>query len=401
MLIKLTAIEIDCTSAKVIRNVEYAGKIPINILIDSLLNKSRIEIDVYHKPSFSLSSNFIQIMNAILDDIKQLIQSGDFLLSRNTSDAIFNACTLYWQKLIANGQLFIAKEFWRRILDLVIEWEIRHRNRIRIHKGTPYFFLTHTCLLLDDIENTFIYLSKTIEEDKRICHRFGQNYLNAPAYSTISLSANQNNFMYPKVEEVRNYLQERLRLYNRKLRKKVKFSTIERKFFRNKKYTDPMIFLNFFIHIIRIQEDSIEKLNNDFSKMRMLNLMFGICLIIDKTLWIRFSKSHRYIPGNIKSLCLKKGWCSNRNDAQVIWDNVVKNDFESNRTTDFENIIDTLLDFQLKYNGNFVRKEIQILFLLWGLRNQGAHRLEKQNILIRRYKDIIQALMNAFFMSTY
>jgi len=397
MLSKLKTISIDYNSSKDIINLYYNGSFPFSTYINLLLNESRYGYNIYHKPIFDFSPDFNQSLILIIDDIKDLMKRKEYLLARNTSDAIFNACTIYWQRLMSNGQHIVAKEFWKKIIDTIIGLE---NKKVKIHKGTPYFFLAHTCLLLDDIENTFIYLSKAIYEDEKSCKLFGQNYQMAPGYKTVSLSAEKNNFMYPDVMEVRNYLENHLKRYNRKLRKNLAFKTIENKFFNNAQYVDPMIFLNFIIHVLRIQEESINKIDNDFSKIRLLNLIFCLCLVVDKTLWIRFSGVERYISGNVQILGKTKGWGSKRYIYNV-YRVEVNNLIESKKVGDFNKIINKLLDYKLTYRGSIVRKEIQTLLLLWGLRNQGAHRLEKQNILIKRYKDIIEIIMYSFFMSVY
>jgi hypothetical protein len=401
MTVILNNININCTPAKEIinlRDVVYTGNIPVVDLIAPLLNGTRYHISINQKPTLEFNTDFIRIFNSLLDDIQELMNRSEYLLARNTSDKIFESCTSYWHSLILNGKHSLAKEFWIGILNIVDTWE--ELNQVEIHKGSPYFFLAHNCLLLDDVENTFIFLSRAIREDERVCSQFNQDYRGAPGYKTISLSNDRNNFMYYKVQEIRSYLDEGLNNYNRKLRKGLSFQTIEKKFFQDTKYVEPMIFFNFIINILKIQEDSLEHLENDFSKVRILNLIFSLCLVIDKILWIRFSKKFPYMRGNIKELCKVKKWCSKKYIGNVMH-NEVSEKIGSDKVTEFEDIINALLDYKLEYKGNKVKREVQTMLLLWGLRNQGAHKLEKQNILIRRYREITLYLLNAFFMSTY
>jgi hypothetical protein len=61
---------------------------------------------------------------------------------------------------------------------------------VKIHKGTPYFFLAESYLLTGDRELGFLYLYNAIEEDKALA-RFAPslNYLNkSPAYLTATMT---------------------------------------------------------------------------------------------------------------------------------------------------------------------------------------------------------------------
>jgi hypothetical protein len=79
-------------------------------------------------------------------------------------------------------------QLWREILAITNGWEIKNQN-VKIHKGTPYFFLAESYLLTGERELGFLYLYNAIEEDRALA-RFAPslNYPNkSPSYCTMSL----------------------------------------------------------------------------------------------------------------------------------------------------------------------------------------------------------------------
>ena len=222
-------IQFDKTS-KEIKKVIIQPNIDLNSLMTILMNNSSWKMNsLYNYPEFNLDKNAKKLMEKILEDAYALIKKGEILLAANLADALFSACTPYWVALVREGKHIIAKEFWKEILNTVVDWENQHN--VHIHKGTPYYFLSHTCLLLDDLENAFVYLGLAYEEDKKICKKAKLGLEKKPSYLTLSLSSGQENFMYPFVREMRALLDEYRRFYNRTLRKSLSLKTIDKKFF--------------------------------------------------------------------------------------------------------------------------------------------------------------------------
>ena len=68
---------------------------------------------------------------------------------------------------------------------------------------------------------------------------------------------------------------------------------------------------------------------------------------------------------------------------------------------DPKNLIRSLLLTQTPFNFNNspVNNEMRFMLLAYGLRNFGAHEIEKQSIFVSKYKEIVENLMFSIFVA--
>ncbi|MDQ6863290.1 MAG: hypothetical protein M3044_05655 [Thermoproteota archaeon] len=139
---------------------------------------------------------------------------------------------------------------------------------------------------------------------------------------------------------------------------------------------------------------------DEFARLKTLDVIFNICLIIDETLKKAESKaksitlpaSHKMSDG-ILWICDSKGWMKS-NDLQTFWNKNNLNVAASNPDV----IIPKLLCMNELYNGNPVKREVFSLLLAYNLRNYGGHNIDQQFELTRSYDAIIKQLLMALFL---
>ncbi|MGE5661954.1 MAG: hypothetical protein ACM3X1_06865 [Ignavibacteriales bacterium] len=58
-------------------------------------------------------------------------------------------------------------QLWKKILEITSKWEAKNHN-VTIHKGTAYFFLAESYLLVGDDDMAFLYLFNALVDDIRL-----------------------------------------------------------------------------------------------------------------------------------------------------------------------------------------------------------------------------------------
>jgi hypothetical protein len=140
-----------------------------------------------------------------------------------------------------------------------------------------------------------------------------------------------------------------------------------------------------FIYLYEITTHTESRLlQNEFSRLKILDLIFNLCLVIDETLKNTESTSQgKTVIGSLTirhgiiQLCGSKGWM-NQNDLETFWHNLNVVNGEP------EILIPRLLSITDQYNGNPVRKEVFTLSIAYNLRNYGGHNISQQKVLTSR-----------------
>jgi hypothetical protein len=82
----------------------------------------------------------------VFDKIREINSNHeDEELAATIASRLFEGFSKYWEFLLYQHQETLAIQFWTGVLSIVKEWEDNNKP-IRIHKGTPYFFLAETLL---------------------------------------------------------------------------------------------------------------------------------------------------------------------------------------------------------------------------------------------------------------
>jgi hypothetical protein len=145
-----------------------------------------------------------------------------------------------------------------------------------------------------------------------------------------------------------------------------------------------------FIYLYEITiHTELRSLQNEFSRLRILDLIFNLCLVIDETLKA-FSGS-KSIRHGILWLCCSKDWM-NENDLKIFWDDHHVGNEDPNI------MIPILLSMRDLYNENPVRKEVITLSIVYNLRNYGGHNIRQQQVLSTRFDEIIEHLLMSLFL---
>lgn len=373
-----------------------------NADFDTEFAKQILKIDKNQGHPYSLKRRFFlpkeieDSLNEFFNAIKEIkTKDKDDVLAAYLATYIFNRLAGFWEnQLLKNGSYITGVTFWQEILSTALEWE-SNNPPVTIHKGTPFFFVAYNFLLNGDRDNGFTYLYNALEDDKKLPQL---NYpKDAPAYLTAIMSEKPRNFMFPQVRDLRLFLGSFLSKYN-KIFTKLTIGDFDTKFLENTDLFDiALIFVyNFKFVYDQSKNASPTLLQNDFSRLKIINLFFNFGLIIHEIL--RYSESgHRNTPKMMKESV--SWWAETKCGVnQNTFNNLISPSGLNLNQSTLDQLIPTLLS-NIQNPTNNIPKEVYIMMIAYKLRNHGAHNLNQQTILDTKYNEILTNLFYALFLA--
>jgi|GEM_PF-2888307 len=392
-------VKIDYRPDGTVTQIMVGGQ-PLDQLIQPLLNQMRIQFDFGHpeRTVVPLPEEVAKMMATIFDVVLQLNSDQNHCLAAHLATACFQVLTHFPNSFMQKGQYAVASSYWLEILSHVRDWESKHN--VKIHKGHPYFFLAYAYLLSGDLDTGFVYAYNAIKDDEALgkeCPQLGYPE-KAPIYQTTLMLDDHPNTMASLVRELRQNLERHIANYNAQFSRSFSIQNFDAKFLRN---TSPdlknlrYLFAFCFWSLTALRnKTSPEILLNDFSRLRNLNLVFNLCLIIDKLLEANPKVAQKKMGSNVMKICQDKGWLSQNELSQL----------ESNYRMDVSEddpdvVLRTLLPMNVVVGSKSIPREAIHYLIAWNLRNYGGHNITQQNSLVAQFDEIFQILVRCIMLS--
>jgi hypothetical protein len=348
-----------------------------------------------------LDPQAVAICNIIFDLIKKIkLDQQDELLAVHLADYLFGRF-LYIANSLNNRKYFIpALRLWYKIFNIVWCWE--NENGSSIHKGTPYYGIAFSLYVLGDIATSYLYVSNAVEEDKIAYSHTSMpdKYRDSPAYKLATIVDDPNNMLYDLVKELKNRLTSFIDNYNSYLGKRFTYAELESKFLRNNSFEQLVFYFVYRLsYLIRWERAHPKAVQNEFTQLHNLDLIFDFCLIVDKVLQARFGG--KMIGENIFELWNARNWLASTHINSKEKSKTIKDSIKPyvDLDGDPDDKVHKLLNQNCMYNGSHISKEMSVTLLVWYLRNYGGHNIKAQKILVDSFDDIIKFLMYALFMA--
>lgn len=285
------------------------------------------------------------------------------------------------------------------ILLRVWEWEDTHET---VHKGTIYYFMAATYLSLGDIPSAYICFFNALEDDKQNYPSIPKNLKDAPTYRTTSLIDNPHNVLHASVVvPLRTQLQSFINKYNRARGKNLTLGLLDQKLLQFDGLEDvKRFFVATFHEIFHLAPlNTTRMINNDYSKLKIIDTLFNLSLIIDQLLEYRFlTNAPRHDMANaIYQLALHLGWTTlaDSGNAKQFLAKVQPN----LNTCPPDRTVPDLLDGKARFATQSTNPDMQATFLTYHLRNFAGHNILGQDVLINRYREILDCVMDALFLA--
>jgi hypothetical protein len=292
-------------------------------------------------------------------------------------------------------------QFWTSLLPLVWSWEDVNAE---VHKGTLYYLMAEDYLELGDVPSAYTCLFKALEEDKRNSHHFRQPLNMKPAYLTSCLVDDSNNRLHASVVvPLRNRMLDHVTLYNTGTGSHFSVAIMDRKFLQAIELEDiKRFFVATFHEIFHLTPLHLSRMiNNDYSKLKAIDILFNLGLIVDQLLEYRFlrysRRRDRNLANGLYKLALRLRWTT-RNKTPSISDflRLIRPNLNvgtPNKT------VPALLDGRARFDGLPIDRKMMCVFLTYHLRNFGGHHIESQDILVKRYPEILEHCLNSIFVA--
>lgn len=314
-----------------------------------------------------------------------------FTLNRATSDHnwFFEQFTPIWLDQINDRRYFNAILTLDFAISLALDWEKQNRPN-KVHKGTPYYFLGVTGILNNELDNGFLAMHQAVQEDKRLS---GRRLPEAPAFWFVTLDyTRQGQFFREKVEQIANYLSERLVEYSTTRGGSLTLDQFRAKFLRRRRLMEEVFLFVYSIFKLRklaVETSKIYK-KNVFSSILHAKLLFDLSIITDKVIEYKNPRKGQKLTFADELIFLSS------RPRRLLSFNVgnkigkLRDDFHD----DFSGTIYNLLKRRYSVALSDIENDFAITY---GVRNFGAHKIENQSCLYNNMPKLAQKILNSLF----
>ena len=307
-------------------------------------------------------------------------------------DKFFNNFTILWQLLIRNSSFFYAEQIWQLAVDIAREWEVSDQSKRKIHKGTAYYFWGTTCILKEDLEKGFLLMHQALEEDRQ--NRYSK-LVDTPAYAFVKLDyKQQKQFFGSKVQEIANFLEERIRTYRSTRHGNLSLDQLRSKFLDNVDLVDnSFLFVYELFHIKKLISETKQKLTrNIYGSLLMMRVIFTFVLTIDNVIKQKYGNTdpHKQDFVNLLEYLSKESNLSlDISKLRVI---------NERANVDLKEVVMDLLNSKQVFKTKLKQLEEDIA-IVYAFRNSAAHRIRDRPFINENFASVIDRLFNVFFLS--
>ena len=375
----------------------------VSMLLRQLISQSQINNTISPFDVTTKTIEFLPELETICHHLFPLLvymRNEDEYAAASMASYIFEQFTPFWSEvLLKEGKDILGLRLWEKVLDIIYKWE--KSSNAKIHKGTPYFFLAENYFLLGERDLAFHFLLNGEEENRILGTRTKKgNYpWESPGYFFATMR--EGSQMDPLMRRLRGYLNSFIIDFQTEFSSTFSIQNFDQKFLEDKSLTDIVIFFHYnFLYIYDSHvKTGINYLENDFSRLRGLDLFFNLALVIDEVLKILYLKYNSNLQIDHKMSDSIRWFCDhynlmNQSDLMDYWGSKLKLK-KSNPDT----IIPRLLNKSDIYKGNKVPREVFTLLIALKFRNYGAHNIRQQSTVVTRYDDIVKNLLFSLFLS--
>jgi hypothetical protein len=330
--------------------------------------------------------------------------------NRAFQENYFNNFTPIWIYILgALENTVLTEVFWLRILDPIIEWE-KNNSPLRIHKGSPYYYLGVSLLHFNFVEKGYLYFHKSYVEDK-ITHLENDpaatNLPNSPSYLLLTTDdTNPNQFYLGWVQEQTKFIQLLIDDFNTLYSKSFDHEQLRIKFLGKTELIEETYLFSYtsarikqIFSSIFIWDKNLFESKNALSLQILLSLCFDLTKIIEKLILVKEVEEKGAIPRKEEYFVFRLSYLTSKLNAA---DYTIKqrhiDEFNRKKNLDLSGTITQLLDGGLLLIDKTPNEYEKTFLLSNTLRNHFAHKTEPFNSLGDRHQEIIKRLYHLLFL---
>lgn len=305
----------------------------------------------------------------------------------------FDNFKIIWRILKDQLRLNEAEDLWKFVSEISTKWEKRNNIPDEVPKGTLYYFWAVTCFLKGDIDRGFCLMNEAYLEDVKAYQNkeTKRKPEDAPAELFLRFETDRDQYLKPELDKMKNFLDKFIEGYSNSRNRQLSYGDFEQKFLQPNIRRE--IRFQFNLNIFRL-----EKLLNRYPSVRDENTVS--CLIYLETIF-GFCRVLEFIisKGNFRDAIIdfvkryKKG-NSIQNNA---FNKLKSKDFN---TKSFLKTLESIFKSNYKvdtYPPDEMEKDILISY---GFRNFGAHEIKEYPLIVEKFPEICQRILNSIFLAT-
>lgn len=287
------------------------------------------------------------------------------------------------------------------VFDMVRRWE--KQNDFFIHKGTLFYFWATTDIIHGDYDEGIILMHKALEEDRR--KSGGVRSPDTPAHDFVSLNEKMGAYLQPITQDMVDFIKRRLNRYNKEVGDQLQYAKLRSNFLDSTdvKFEDLKFYFSYTILKWRRLGKIYKQRNIADIKMAPLiitGLISDLLLVIDGIYKIAFESRYQSNNGNIHfsnhlfEVAKKYSWTQTANFGSYMNEKGknINNEIKSNFNTTVKELLDS------KIGLTKIDKIEADFWLCYGLRNFSAHTIESQKFIWDEFTEILQSLLNVFYL---
>jgi hypothetical protein len=309
-------------------------------------------------------------------------------------NSYFHNFTPIWHHFLSTRNYVEAEEIWDIALAPVLKWEKTHPTG-RIHKGTAFYFWGMTALEHGDLDKGYFLMHQSVEEDVFTQQEEHPNISGLPDSPSLALAT----LNYAKLDQAyriwvtkqAQFVIEQLSKYSSQYSRIFSIDDFRLKFLLNPPSVDIIFIFAFALaRINKLYSFPPYITKSRFAGQLQANALFDIVLVIDALIKQK-SPNKRDFKVLAKFLSDKTGQPLSELELGEI---------NGNFNDHFDNTLDSAISgtLLLPSGKQLTRLQFEIA-VVYGLRNHIAHDISSVPTILKRYKEIVQIVMNILFAS--
>lgn len=314
-----------------------------------------------------------------INDLRNLQKDEDAI---DFSDAFFQSFTDLMSVLAEQKNFYQVSTMWNWLISKVKL--IENDNEIEfgkgVHKGTAFYFLGISRLMVEDVDGAYLSFSEAAKEDEilpsSVLNRHEKGL--PPVVKILLLDLSPDNFAYYLVKQIRETINSWEQQHSSISRTPSIFTSIQNAIDKNKMPRESAIHLCYTFTKAFVL-DSQKKIYARPTFLTITQIGESI-LRFARTLEDFIRYSHNLSKNTDMNRYCRKTWFPSEN-----WDGI----------SSYENNIERLINDFIKNEWNLSKDGRNLLFT-WKIRNALAHRIPDDPILFDNYIEIILAISSSF-----
>lgn len=334
-------------------------------------------------PFWDTTENFLNFIEA-----KQIPLSAPTGIECKAAyhDLFFNNLTHAWLKELQGGNYWNALKVWDDILKIVRNWE--SKNNKHVHKGTPFFFQSVTCIENNDLDRGFSLMYEGYLED--LFKNNNNDNFDSPGKSFITFNTdNLYNFYRIKLLEVKNFLENNF--IHLRVKSLVSYDDFSKHFFKNSNIS-VLIKHQFLLNLFRVFKFTnflTKNSNNSINGLLYMESILGFCRLIEPIYQTKYPNNPILSNNKLfKKLCYRRKNVFGHIDA-------------SNFKTDTfrKQLPSILLRKSVIIDGKRYKFSVgtRNILISYGFRNLTVHELHQERFIIENINEILKAIFYSIY----